>query len=118
MRALFISILFVGLLASCKPQPSEHASAAAKRYHLKGRVVSVDKAAKRATIEHDAVEGYMAAMTMEFPIHADWLWDDLLPGAEVQADLVVDNNAKDPYFLENVGIVAAPKPGQEIPPTN
>ena len=55
---------------------------------------------------------------MDFPIHADWVWNDLLPGSEIRADLVVDNTAKDPYFLENVGIIAAPNPNQSPLPVN
>jgi protein SCO1/2 len=55
----------------------------------------------------------MDAMTMEFPIREDWVWNELVPGAEIRADLVVDSSAKDPYWLENIAIVGAPIPGQE-----
>jgi len=87
-------------------------SASANRYKLKGKVIAVDRAAKKATIQHEAIEGYMQGMTMDFPIHADWLWDDLTPGSEIAAELVVDSSAKDPYWLESVGIIAVPQPGQ------
>ena len=69
-----------------------------------------------AVIDHDDIPGYMDAMTMPFPIHEDWVWDDLTPGSEVRADLVVDNTGKDPYWLEKVGIVAAPDPNKPAPP--
>jgi len=87
-------------------------SASANRYKLKGKVIAVDRAAKKATIQHEAIEGYMQGMTMDFPLHADWLWDDLTPGSEITAELVVDSSAKDPYWLESVGIIAVPQPGQ------
>lgn len=90
----------------------------AKRYKLEGKVVSVDKANKKAEIDHKAVEDYMDAMTMSFPIHADWVWDELKPGAEIKADLIVDENAKDPFWLENIGIIAAPNPDQPAPSVN
>jgi protein SCO1/2 len=109
------------MLSACgsasNPSPPQ-ASAAAKRYPLKGKVVSVDKAAKKAKIEHEKIEGFMDAMTMDFPIHADWVWSELAPGAELKAELVVDSTAKDPYWLENIGIVAAAKPGQQAPAVN
>ena len=109
-------ILFLSLFlrfAACKSGvDSNHASTTAKRYPLKGKVISVDRTAKKAKIEHEKIEGYMEAMTMDFPIHADWIWNDLNPGSEVRAELVVDNTAKDPYFLENVGIIALPNPDQ------
>ena len=88
------------------------ASATAKHYKLKGKVIAVDRAAKKATIEHEAIEGYMQGMTMDFPIHDDWLWDDLTPGSEITADLVVDSAATQPYWLEGIGIIAVPQPGQ------
>jgi len=60
----------------------------------------------------------MEAMTMDFPIHEDWVWDELQPGADVRAELVVDKTAKDPYWLEKIGIVASANPGQPAPPLN
>lgn len=60
----------------------------------------------------------MPAMTMDFPIRADWVWDELTSGGEIRAELVVDNAADEPYWLENIGIVAVLKPGQEPPPTD
>jgi protein SCO1 len=94
------------------------ASADAKRYKLKGKVVSVDKANKKALIEHEEIPGFMEAMTMEFPIRADWVWNDLTAGSEVRAELVVDETAKEPYWLENIGIIAAPNPDQPAPPVD
>ncbi len=112
---LFLSLIL--FFTSCQ-KPADNASANAKRYTIKGKVVSVDRIAKKAKIDHEAIEGYMEAMTMDFPIHADWVWDDLKPGSQIRAELVVDNAAKDPYYLENIGIVAAPDPNQPAPPIN
>lgn len=114
--ALFIFCIF--LFSACKTDTNSNSSATAKRYPIKGKVVSVDRAAKKAKIDHEKIEGFMEAMTMDFPIHADWVWDDLKPGAEIRAEMVVDNSAKDPYYLENIGIVAAPNPNGSDPPIN
>ncbi|HQZ95369.1 MAG TPA: SCO family protein [Pyrinomonadaceae bacterium] len=113
--AIFVAFVFSGCSGTSGPGP---ASASAKRYPIKGKVVSVDKAAKKAKIDHERVEGYMEPMTMDFPIHADWAWDELTPGAEIKGDLVVDNAAKEPYWIENIGIIAAAKPGQPVPEIN
>src|SRR6188768_3959106 len=112
MRYLVFFLLITFLFACKNSVNSDQPSTTAKRYTLKGKVVAVDKTSKKATIDHEAVEGYMAAMTMDFPVHADWVWNDLVPGCEIRAELVVDNTAKDPYYLENVGIIAAPNPNQ------
>ncbi|MFN0139841.1 MAG: SCO family protein [Pyrinomonadaceae bacterium] len=118
MRQSFVFLLVLLFLSACGTNPANNGSPLAKRYPLKGKVVSVDRGAKKATIDHEPVADYMPAMTMDFPIRADWVWDDLTPGSEIRAELVVDNTADEPYWLENIGIVAALKPGQEPPPTD
>ena len=122
MRYLTFILLSVFLFTACQKLPIEqtasNASAAEKRFSFKGTVKSVDRAKKRATIDHEAIEGYMDAMTMEFPIHEDWVWDDLTPGSEIRAELVVDSSARDPYWLEKIGIIASAKPGQPAPPVD
>ena len=93
MRKITILLFALTLLfAGCKKAAETgNASATAKRFPIEGKVIAVDKAAKKATIDHKKVEGYMDAMTMDFPIHADWVWNELQPGAEIKAELVVDN---------------------------
>ena len=103
----FLSIIFIAifLFASCKTAPTaDNTGFGTKRYQLKGKVIAVDKAAKKANINHEEVPGYMPAMTMDFPIREDWVWEDLVAGAEIRAELVVDNE-KGEYWLEKIGIV-------------
>lgn len=112
MRYYILILFSILLFAACQktpPQPQQNASAEAKRYALKGKVVAVDKAKKTATVAHDDVENYMPAMTMDFPIREDWVWNDLTAGSEIRAELVVD---KDAFWLEKIGILAAPNPNQ------
>ena len=105
--------------SACKPAVnSNQASPNAKRFPFKGKVVSVDRAAKKAKIDHEAVVGYMEAMTMDFPVHADMVWDELTPGAEITGELVVDSSSKDGYWLENLVISAPAKAGQADVPVN
>jgi protein SCO1/2 len=119
MRYLILFSFSILLFTACqKAEQKLTASADAKRYPLKGKIISVNKNKKTAEIEHDKIDGFMEKMTMSFPIHADWVWDELTPGSEIHAELVVDETAKDPYWLENIGIVAAPNPNQPAPPVN
>lgn len=118
MRYLAFILFSVFVLTACTQSATQTPPVEAKRYALKGKVLSVDREKKRAKIDHEAVEGYMDAMTMEFPIHEDWVWDDLTPGSEIRAELVVDSSAKEPYWLEKIGIVASAKPGQAAVPVN
>jgi Cu/Ag efflux protein CusF len=63
--------LFLGLVA-CSPQPkptdaqtpAQSPQTQPQRYDLKGKVVSVDKSGKKLTVDHEAIPGFMGAMTM------------------------------------------------------
>ncbi len=111
---IFISLTF----AACQKPVAKEPAADAKRYPFKGKVVSIDRANKKADIEHEAIPGLMPAMTMPFLIREDWVWENLAPGAEVRAELVVDSSADEPHWLEKIGIVALPQPGQPPVPIN
>lgn len=118
MRYLFIFLSAILLFTACQKAETQTASENAKRYPMKGKVISVDKANKKASIEHEKIEGFMDAMTMDFPIKDDWVWDDLSPGSEIRAELVVDNAATPPFYLEKLAISAAPNPNQTPLPVN
>ncbi|MGI8495670.1 MAG: SCO family protein [Pyrinomonadaceae bacterium] len=116
MRYFILLLFSIFLFSACQKiaAPTQTASADAKHYNFRGRVLSVDKAHKTASIAHDDIENYMPAMTMDFPIKDEWVLDELSKDADVRADLVVD---KDGFWLENVAISAAPNPNQPAPPT-
>ena len=120
-------ITLAGLnLTACK-NSSPKASESAKRYELKGKVVSADKANHKVTIQHEDIKGYMEGMTMPFTLLADWVYPELNPGAQIQATLVVDQgrtwledpvitNVVDPNLVgktEETGV--EPSAGTEVP---
>lgn len=117
MRSSLFSIIFLAsiLLAGCEREVQQPASPDAARYDIRGKVVSVDKAAKTAQIDHEEIPNFMPRMTMQFKINEDWVWEDLLPGSDIKAVLVYDKNAKDPMTLEKIAISAAPNPDQPQP---
>lgn len=77
-------------LAGCRREEPPTASANAARYDLRGKVVAVDKARREVTIAHEAIPGYMEAMTMPFTLNEDWVFDVLTVGSMIQATLIVD----------------------------
>jgi len=111
MRYLTIFLLSILLFTACQKSETQNlnASPEAKRYELKGKVVSVDKAAKKAEIAHEEIPNFMKPMTMKFSIKDDWVWDELTPGADIRAELVVD---KGDYWLEKLAISALPRADQ------
>ncbi|HKR59830.1 MAG TPA: c-type cytochrome, partial [Pyrinomonadaceae bacterium] len=58
-------------------------------YKFKGKVVSIEKNLRQVTVAHEAIEGYMGAMTMPFPLADERMYDVLKPGDNIQATLIV-----------------------------
>ena len=110
-QAVQIKLLVVltGLLVCGGPACRSHSkpptsTAAEQRYKLKGKVVSIDKEQRQVTVDHEAIEGYMGAMMMPFPLKDERARETLTAGDQVQATLVVKG---DQWWLEEV-VVAAP----------
>lgn len=86
------------------PNNNSASRAEAKSYEFKGKVISIDKAAKRVQIAHDDIINpaggvYMEAMTMGFALGEPALYDELQAGDEVTGFLVVDKGRS---LLENL----------------
>lgn len=113
-RIILVCISAVLFFTACQNSAKGPVAAAdAKRYPLKGKVVSVDLAKKKAIINHEKVEGYMEPMTMPFPIHDIDVLQTLSPNADIKAELVV--NPDQEYWLENIVITAS---SPNAPPLN
>jgi len=108
-------LLFLMTLVYCNKAPNQataqsSGNTAAKRYHLKGKIVSIDKPAKMAIINGEAIPGFMDAMTMPYPVKPESQLDEIAPGDTITAYVVVDS---DNGWLENIVVTqhagAAPK---------
>ena len=90
---------------SCsKPnQPAQPAASApaAKRYHLKGKVVSVDKKSKMLNVDSEDIPDFMPAMTMPYEVRPETELDRLKPGDAITADVVVQDEKA---WLENIAV--------------
>ena len=116
--------------AACRrPESVPGATAAqsgAKRYALKGNVVSVDKNADTANIDNEPIPGFMDRMVMPYTIKPASDLDQLQPGDSITADVIVE---PDKYWLGNVKVTAhsrtpagkpsatvhIPAPGDDVP---
>ena len=83
-------------------QPAEPAEA--KRYELKGTIVSFDKNQRQVIVAHEAVPDLMEAMTMPFTLKDEAAYDVMQPGAKIQAVLAVSGERS---WLENPIITVA-----------
>ena len=128
--AIFCLCALLIFSAACNRAPSQPGSAnssAAKRYQLKGKIISIDKNAATANINNEPIPGFMDPMVMSYTIKPPSTLDQLQPGDSITADVVVqpDNT----YWLENVKVIAhsqtpadkpaatvhIPSPGDEVP---
>jgi protein SCO1/2 len=113
-------LLILAALACNKPPAAREASppSTGKRYHLKGKVVSVDLSSGTANVAAESIPGFMDAMTMPYPIHPPAELGRLSPGDAIEAEVVVED---DKYWLENVRVIqpaagAPAKPGARLEP--
>lgn len=74
---------------------------AVKHYHLKGKVVSIDKQGKMLNVDGEAIPGFMNAMTMPYQVKPEGELDKLHPGDVITADLLVQDEGA---WLENVAV--------------
>jgi protein SCO1/2 len=75
---------------------------AAQRYEVTGLVLRVDAPHKTVLVSHDAIPGYMDAMTMPYSVRDPHLLDHLEPGQKIGFTLVV---TKDSSWLEGIHVV-------------
>jgi hypothetical protein len=95
-------ILFSGLLGCGSSKPAQQPAEGPKRYHLSGRIVSVDTAKQQVTIDAADIPGFMMAMTMGYSVKNPDQLTPLSPEDQITADVVV--NGSDVY-LENIVVV-------------
>jgi protein SCO1 len=110
VRKAFLSLAVLAAIAAVacrKPEATKVQRAGVEKpYPFKGIVVSVDRAREKVTVKHEAVPGYMDAMTMPFAVAEPKILEDLKPGDVIEAKLLVGDRSS---RLE--GIVISRPPG-------
>ena len=100
MRSVIFVAALTLALGACSQKPAEPPP---KEYSLHGEVVKVDPSGQLATIRGDKIEGWMEAMTMEYPVKDKQELQKLKPGEKVDAKVMVQGTD---YWLS--GISEAP----------
>jgi protein SCO1/2 len=121
MCSALIAFLLITGSGSCRK------SVSVQRYELKGKVVSVDKRGSTVTIAHQAIPGYMEAMTMTFMLDDERLLNEMADGDRIQAtlvvgglrarleDIIVTREAVDPSNIGKATSAIEPAIGDEVP---
>jgi protein SCO1 len=108
-------ILVAVLMAGCKQPSGDAPSAAAgevKTFSIHGKIVSVDAAKGSVLLDHEAVPGFMEAMTMTYKLKDKTVVSELHPGDRITAKLLVrkgPDGYEDPT-LDEVVVTAQAKP--------
>lgn len=115
------TVICTGLLAAlggCK-QAGGGATAVAgasvgevKTFPIRGKVVSVDAAKGSIMLDHEAVPGFMEAMTMSYKLKDAGIINELHPGDRITAKLLV-NKSGDDYSdprLDEIVVTAQARP--------
>ena len=76
------------LLAGCARRVPESGE---RRYPLRGEVLAVDRPGHRLTVQHEAIAGFMPAMTMEYAV-SPGVAAVAAAGQKIRADLVVEKS--------------------------
>lgn len=68
---------------------------------MQGEVKSLDASAKTANINAGKIEGWMEAMTMEYPVKPEGEFAKLHVGDHIQATVVVNDSS---YYVTDVKV--------------
>ena len=102
-RRLVLAVV-AAMLAGCgaRQEATQKNAEPDKRYAMQGVVKSVDAAGKSANIDAGKIEGWMDAMTMDYPVKPDSELAKLHPGDRIEGTVVV-NGFK--YYVTDVKVL-------------
>jgi protein SCO1/2 len=113
-RLLAFSLLALVVLVGChsgqKASSQPASSQNFKVYHLRGKVVSTDAARGEVTLDHEAIPGFMEAMTMPYKLKDASSLGEMHPGDVITADVLVSPDPNADYLLDHIVVVAQAKP--------
>ena len=79
-------------------------------YHLRGKVVLTDPAHGIVVLDHEAIPGFMDAMTMPYQLKDPSITSELHPGDVITADVLVSKSAAETVLLDHIVVVAQARP--------
>ena len=116
MARVFLTAAAVSLvlLSGCHsaPPPAQATSTVAgfKVYHLRGKVINTNAATGEVTVAHEAIPGFMDAMTMPYKLKDVSILSELHPGDMITADVLVPENPDADILLDHIVVIAQGKP--------
>jgi protein SCO1/2 len=81
-----------------------------KTYPLRGKVVSTNPATGEVTLDHQAIPGFMQAMTMPYKLRDTRIMGELHPGDLLTADVLVSKTPDASVFVDHIVIIGQARP--------
>jgi protein SCO1 len=109
-KLLFFLLPVFLLLSGCHQTTTPSATSPTKTFAIRGKVVSTD--ATHVTLDHDAIPGFMEAMTMPYNVKDPGTLSELHPGDHITARLTTQQDAAgflNPT-LDNIVVTAQARP--------
>ena len=105
-----LPLAFVGGCHHADPDSVSEASQQFKTYPLRGKIVSTNPATGEVTIEHQAIAGFMDAMTMPYKLRDTRILGELHPGDLITADVLVSQAPDGAVFVDHFVVTGQAKP--------
>src|SRR6476661_2962725 len=106
MRSVLVVALCL-LAVACGPKVDQ------REYPLQGQIMSVAPDHKQATVNHEEIKGFMAAMTMPYNVRDSKQLEGIAAGDLIKAKLVVASNEAYLVDVQKVGQAPLPQPPAE-----
>ena len=108
-------LLPTALVTGCRARQAQTAASGEddsqyKVYPLRGKIISTDPTTGEVTIAHEAIAGYMEAMTMPYKLRDVRIIGDLHPGDLVTADLMISQLPQGDVFVDHFVVIGQAKP--------
>jgi protein SCO1/2 len=118
-RKLVFALSFALVLSGCRQNkpataatssPGAAATTPVKTYPIRGKIVSINGA--NVMLDHEAVPGFMDAMTMSYKLKDPSIVSELHPGDRITATLLVsqDSDGFNTVLLDKIVVIAQAKP--------
>ena len=110
LPTLFIVVALAGCHSGQNGSTQTSADPNVKVYHLRGKIISTDVSHGIVVLDHEAIPGFMDAMTMPYQLKDPSIISDLHPGDVITADVLVSKSAEQTVLLDHIVVVAQGKP--------
>ncbi|MGA2571305.1 MAG: SCO family protein [Terracidiphilus sp.] len=107
---ILATVALAGCHSGAKPASQGSTDAGVTVYMLRGKIVSTDPAHGIVVVNHEAIPGFMEAMTMPYQLKDPSVASELHPGDTITADVLVSKSSEETVLLDHIVVIAQAKP--------